>query len=223
MTPTDRELLSSDERAVLGGFGDRYGLSERAIDALETLVAVLRREEDMPDKWRRTIVSLIEDSLTALELDAVTGVERVADLGTGCGIPGLVLAAAMPDAYFSLIDRNLGPVRFVIAAAEAMQLGNVEAERTLVEPWAADHRESCDLVVSRNVRPENVMAGTAAVLKPDGRAVLWAGEKGRHEPGITDPDEALGLRLAETRTVEAMGKRRYLFVYERASARSSSA
>jgi 16S rRNA (guanine527-N7)-methyltransferase len=152
----------------------------------------------------------------------VTGARRVADLGTGSGVPGLVLAAAMPDTQFSLVDRNAAPIEFVTGAAEAMGLTNVDTEQTLVEPWAERNRQSFDLIVSRNVRAVNVMAGTAIALRADGRAVLWTGEKGLLDPEITDPEESIGLRVAERRTIQSMGKQRYLFVYEPVAARSSS-
>jgi 16S rRNA (guanine527-N7)-methyltransferase len=210
---SDQGGLSTEERERIEALGSRYGLSDQAVTSLDALATKLRNDESMPEKWQRTVIDLIEDSLTGLQLEAVTSAGRVADLGTGSGMPGLVLAAAMPDARFTLIDRNLAPIRFVKAAAETMQLDNVEAEVRWVEPWAERNRESFDLVVSRNVRPVNVMAGTATVLKPDGRAVLWAGKKGLREPEITHPDESLGLRLIETRTTESMGKRRYHFIY----------
>ena len=46
----------------------------------------------------------IADSLVGLEVDAVREAERIADLGAGAGLPGLVLAIALPDAEVVLVE-----------------------------------------------------------------------------------------------------------------------
>jgi 16S rRNA (guanine527-N7)-methyltransferase len=53
--------------------------------------------------------------------------ERIADVGTGAGFPGLPLAVANPQRRFTLIDSSEKKVRFVASTAQRMGLANVEA------------------------------------------------------------------------------------------------
>lgn len=194
----------------------RYALPTAARASLEAMVATARDDPQLPAKWRETVVDLVEDSLTALELPFVRSATRVADLGSGSGVPGLVLAAALPQASFTLVDRFEHNCAYIRRAAAAMGLANVEVVASYADAWAAEHRGSFDLVVSRNVRPVNVMAPAAALLDAaGGRAIVWSGEKGAKDAEIAAPDAATGLRLVDVLTVQAMAKQRYLFVYEK--------
>jgi len=75
------------------------------------------------------------DSLSILNL--VQG-ERVLDVGTGPGLPGIPLAVAQPDRQFVLIDSNGKKTRFVQQAVVALGLDNVQVVRTRVEAYQPD-------------------------------------------------------------------------------------
>ena len=51
--------------------------------------------------------------------------ERIADIGTGAGFPGLPLAIVRPNAHFELIDAASRKIRFVVQAAAELGLANV--------------------------------------------------------------------------------------------------
>lgn len=70
------------------------------------------------------------DSLAVLPY--VSG-ERVADLGTGAGLPGIPLALALPDRHFTLVDSNGKKVRFLRAVVRELGITNVEAVQSRVE------------------------------------------------------------------------------------------
>ena len=53
----------------------------------------------------------VADSLVALDLPAVRGARRIADLGSGGGFPGLALAIALPDAHVALVESVAAQVR----------------------------------------------------------------------------------------------------------------
>ena len=59
--------------------------------------------------------------------------ERVADVGTGAGFPGLPLALVNPARHFTLVDSNGKKIRFVAHAAHRLGLSNVEAVQARVE------------------------------------------------------------------------------------------
>ena len=68
----------------------------------------------------------VADSLVALDLPAVREAHRLADLGSGGGFPGLVLAIALPHAHVALVESVRRKCAFLAAAAAALELTNVE-------------------------------------------------------------------------------------------------
>jgi len=65
---------------------------------------------------------------------------RVGDIGSGAGLPGLVLAIARPDAQFILIEPMERRVDWLRRESEALELDNVEvvrarAEEAKLSPW----------------------------------------------------------------------------------------
>ena len=66
------------------------------------------------------------DSLTALLLREIQPGERVADIGSGAGFPGLVLAVARPHASYTLVESSLKRAAFLREAAAYLGLTNVE-------------------------------------------------------------------------------------------------
>jgi 16S rRNA (guanine527-N7)-methyltransferase len=113
ITPTQQQLLLQ-YLVTLHKWNKAYNLS-----GLEKL-------EDM-------LVLHLIDSLTVLPYIQA---ERVADIGTGAGLPGLVLAICLPDTQFFLMDSNGKKTRFLFQAAVNLGLRNVQAIHTRVEDYA---------------------------------------------------------------------------------------
>lgn len=74
---------------------------------------------------------------------------RIADLGSGAGLPGIPLAVALPESEVTLMDRMTRRVRFLESVRELLELTNVEIVETQVE----HARGSFDLVTFRAFRP----------------------------------------------------------------------
>lgn len=58
---------------------------------------------------------------------------RIADIGTGAGLPGIPLAICLPDCHFTLVDSNSKKTRFVQQTVLELRLKNVEVVHSRVE------------------------------------------------------------------------------------------
>jgi 16S rRNA (guanine527-N7)-methyltransferase len=137
----------------------------------------------------------VADSLAALELDAVRAARAIADVGSGAGLPGLALAAALPEARVRLVESASRKCAFLERAIAGMGIRNAEVVCDRVEAWATG-RDACDLVTARAVAPLAVLVEYAApLLRPGGALVAW---KGRAEPD----EEAAGQRAGDVAGLE---------------------
>ena len=128
-------VLEAEPLAAKGLFGDQIG---RARQFTADLAA--RGEElgligplEMPRLWTRHI-------LNSVLLAPLIKPGRVGDIGSGAGLPGLVLAIARPDAQFILIEPMERRVDWLRRESEALELDNVEvvrarAEEAKLSPW----------------------------------------------------------------------------------------
>ena len=166
----------------LKSLAERFALPSQAQGQLAALLELLAGEAHAPttvtDPARALDVHLA-DSLVALELDEVRRARAVADLGSGAGFPGLVLAIALPQAQVSLIESSSRKCSFLMRAVESARLANATVVCERAEAWEAG-RDACDLVTARALGPLALIAEYAApLLALGGTAVAW---KGRRDP-----------------------------------------
>ncbi len=183
-----------------------YELAPPPVDALERLLELVREDPAAPTTLRDPATAVdvhVADALVALELDRVRAARRIADLGAGAGFPGLVLAAALPDAAVALVEANGRKCLFLARAAEEMDLANVEIVDARAEAWA-EGLLSRDLVTARAVAPLPVLVEYAAPLLAAGGAfVAWKGRRdaGEERDGAAAA-AATGLEVLEVRPVQ---------------------
>jgi 16S rRNA (guanine527-N7)-methyltransferase len=170
--------------------------AERA--KLETVLALLAAERasvsSVVDEraWRVHVL----DSLTGLEVPALRGARRIADVGAGAGFPGLVLAVALPEAQVDLVESVGRKCEFMRGATEAAGIGNAVVLNTRSEDLAAaDGRESYDVVTARAVGRLSTLAELASpLLKPNGVLVAWKGKRdAEEEQQLQSASEALTM------------------------------
>jgi 16S rRNA (guanine527-N7)-methyltransferase len=133
----------------------------------------------------------VADSLAALELPQLRQAQALADIGSGAGFPGLVLAAALPHARVDLIESARRKCEVIERLAAAAGIANARAVPARVEEWAAgEGREAYDVVTARALASLAVLVEYAApLLRAGGALVAWKGAR--------DPDEELaGERAA---------------------------
>ncbi len=99
---------------------------------------------------------------------------RLLDVGTGGGLPGIPLALTHPDKQFVLLDSNSKKTRFLVQALATLQIKNVEVVHSRCE----DYRPTTgfDSIISRAFASIQVMLETTAHLARDeGRFLAMKG------------------------------------------------
>lgn len=127
------------------------------------------------------------------------------DLGTGGGLPGLVLADEHPRAEWVLVDARRKKTREVERFAEALGVRcRVVAGRAEELAWEAEWRGAFTGVVARAVAPLEVLLELArGFLMPDGRLVAVKGRRAWEEVQVASAAlEPLGMRMGR---VESLG------------------
>src|ERR1700694_4417763 len=125
-------------RARLAELAQRHGLTPIQREQLATLLSLLESDPRAPTAVResaRAVDVHIADSLAALELDAVVRRRPVADLGSGAGVPGLVLAVALPAAELWLLESQARKCAFLEAAVGRLGLANTTVVCARAEQW----------------------------------------------------------------------------------------
>ncbi len=180
--------------------------SRTAEPALETLLELLSepRAPIAASTVRRAREVHIEDSLSGLEVDELARASRIGDLGSGAGLPGLVLAACVPAARVELIESVGRKCAFLGDAIARMGLENVAVVCERSEEWAAGQgREAYDAVTARAVGSLTVLAELASPLLRDGGVlVAWKGARSEAEEAELERGAPrLAMEQVEVRSV----------------------
>jgi 16S rRNA (guanine527-N7)-methyltransferase len=104
----------------------------------------------------------------------------VADLGSGAGLPGIVLSILLPDARVTLVEPLARRVAFLRECVAALDLPNAEVVRGRAEELAG--KLAADVVTSRAVAPLDKLAGwSAGLARAGGRVLAMKGESATME------------------------------------------
>jgi 16S rRNA (guanine527-N7)-methyltransferase len=169
------------------------GLEPPARAALQTVLDLLARERasvsSVTESDRAWMVH-VDDSLTGLEVEGLREALRIADIGSGAGFPGLVLAVALPGAAVSLVESVGRKCDFMRRAAQAAGIVNAEIVNARSEELAGGPgREAFDAVTARAVGRLSTLAELASpLLRDGGTLVAWKGRR--------DPEEEAELERA---------------------------
>jgi 16S rRNA (guanine527-N7)-methyltransferase len=152
---------------------------QKVLDLLATERASLSSVTDPGRAWRVHVT----DSLTGLEVAELREAARIADIGSGAGFPGLVLAVAIPEAEVDLIESIGRKCAFIERAAKEAGIPNARVKNARSEELATGElRESYDAVTARAVGRLSTLAELASpLLKPNGVLVAWKGKRDEDE------------------------------------------
>jgi 16S rRNA (guanine527-N7)-methyltransferase len=129
---------------------------------------------EVPRLWSRHLLNC------AALTDLVPAGATVVDVGSGAGLPGLVLAAQRHDLQVTLVEPLLRRATFLTEAVDALQLPNVQVLRARAEDLAGQLR--ADVVTARAVAALPTLIGwTAPLLAADGQILALKGESAAAE------------------------------------------
>jgi len=158
----------------------------------------------------------IADSLSGLEIAAVREAGRIADLGAGAGLPGLVLAIERPEAEVVLVESVGKKCAWLERTVEALGLENVRVACARAEEV---DEGPFDVVTARALGALPVLCEYAApLLREGGALVAWKGAVAlQEEADGLHAAAALGLEREEVRAVEPYrgSERRTLHVFRK--------
>jgi 16S rRNA (guanine527-N7)-methyltransferase len=185
------------------------------LDALLEALADPAAPTSIHDRRRARDVH-VADSLSALDVPEVREARRIADLGSGAGPPGLVLAIALPNAEVTLVESAGKKCAWMEATVERLGLVNVRIACARAEEL---EDEPFDVVTARALGSLPVLCEYAApLLREGGVLVAWKGavEEGEEADGLAAA-EILGLERATVLAVTPYpgSERRTLHVFRK--------
>ena len=191
--------IEAEPAAAPAIFGDRIELARAFTRALgehgeeRGLIGPL----EPPRLWTRHILN----SAVAAPLFPASG--RVGDVGSGAGLPGLVLAIARPDVRWVLIEPMERRVAWLQEQVEALGLDNVEVSRARGEEWKQG--AVLDAVTARAVSAlRTLIPLTAPLVRDGGELILLKGANAANE--ITAAEKVIRkYKLTDVR-VEPVGE-----------------
>ena len=178
---------------------DRLPLAERYADLLATdgVTRGLIGPREAPRLWDRHLLNC------AVLAEVMPRASTVADVGSGAGLPGLVLAIARPDLRLTLIEPLLRRTTFLTEMVGELGLENVEVVRGRADALHGERRFA--VVTSRAVAPlDRLLRWSMPLVEPTGALVAMKGSSVAEEIDAARPVlEELGCAEPETRVLGA--------------------
>ena len=176
---------------------DRLLLLERFAVRLATegVLRGLIGPREVPRLWER---HLLNSAVLAGEMPPKA---NVADLGSGAGLPGVVLAIARPDLRVTLVEPLLRRTTFLAETIEELGLTGIDVVRGRADSLHGSR--SFDVVTSRAVAPlDRLLAWSMPLVAPQGRMIAMKGDSAAAEVESADPVlHSLGCGVPEVRVI----------------------
>jgi 16S rRNA (guanine527-N7)-methyltransferase len=182
MTDVSRETPSTPELARRAFSSERLPLAERYVELLATagVERGLIGPRESPRLWDRHVLNCLAVS-SAVPVDAT-----LADLGSGAGLPGLVLAIGRPDLRVTLVEPLQRRTFFLDEVVEELGLERVRVVRGRAEELHGT--ELFDVVTARALAPLSRLVGWAMPLvAPTGVLLAMKGRSASAEIEAAGP------------------------------------
>jgi 16S rRNA (guanine527-N7)-methyltransferase len=178
-------------------YGSQFSTLNRYIDILRSTGVEwgLLGPHEADRLWDRHILN--SAALSGLILAG----RKVADVGSGAGLPGIPLALLRPDVRMTLIEPLLRRSNFLTQTVDELGLGErVEVIRSRAE----DHSQTYDVVVARALAPLDRLIGWCNPLRsPDGMILALKGRSASDEVAAARSQLKAARLRAEVLSVRA--------------------
>ena len=171
-------------------FGTTLPLAERYVQMLAGpgVIRGLLGPREVPRLWSRHVLNC------AAVAELVPRPSALIDLGSGAGLPGIVLALLLPDVQVTLLERMERRSLFLDECVQELGLRNAQVYRATAEEVAG--KLAADVVTARAVAPLDRLAGLAAgLVRPGGLILAVKGAAAEEEVAQARPVlRRLGMR-----------------------------
>src|SRR6478672_2620493 len=140
------------------------------------------------DFWEKHLWDSLRGIKPLLQTEAVK--QRVIDIGTGAGFPGIPVAIALPHCHLTLLDSTRKKIAFLDTLLTQLPLDNATTLIGRAETVGKEfqHRKSYDIALIRAVANASICAAYALpFLKPGGLAILYRGQWTEAETDALQP------------------------------------
>lgn len=146
------------------------------------------------------------DSWTAFAARTWSGTERVIDVGSGAGFPGLALRIAGPRLRVTLVESVGKKARFLEDVVASLGTSDVEIRNERAEALAPSRRERYDVATARAVGSlGQVVEYLVPFLRVGGDAIVWKGRVDHELAGGRKAAAATGGEIARVVSTSELG------------------
>jgi 16S rRNA (guanine527-N7)-methyltransferase len=146
------------------------------------------------------------DSFTAAAVRTWTGRERIIDVGSGAGFPGLALRLAFPGTRVTLVESMGKKARFLEEVTSMLAIDGVEIRNERAEALAHERRERYDVGTARAVGTLGAIAEyLLPFLKVGGDAIAWKGRLDAELGGARKACAAIGGEIVKITPTSELG------------------
>lgn len=159
-------------------FGERLPIAERFAEILATagVERGLVGPREVDRIWDRHVLN------SAAVAELLDPGERVIDIGSGAGLPGIPLAIARPDLEVVLLEPLLRRSEFLNEVVGELGLAVEVVRGRAEEPWVRERFGDRDAAVSRAVAAlDKLTKWSAPLVRPGGRILAIKGERAPEE------------------------------------------
>lgn len=170
--------VSAPPEAAASLFGERLELTERyaAVLAGAGVERGLIGPREVDRLWDRHILN------SAALAELIDPRHRVADIGSGAGLPGIPLALARPDVRVTLIEPLLRRSEFLREVVDELGIDVAVVRGRAEEPGVRKQVGETDVVVSRAVASlDKLTRWSMPLLRVDGHMLALKGERAEEE------------------------------------------
>jgi 16S rRNA (guanine527-N7)-methyltransferase len=146
------------------------------------------------------------DSFTAIAVRTWTGRERIVDVGSGAGFPGIALRLALPGTRVTLVESMGKKARFLEEVTNTLAIDGVEVRNERAEDLAHARRERYEVGTARAIGTLGaIVEYLLPFLRVGGDAIAWKGRLDAELPGAKKACAAIGGEIVKITPTSELG------------------